>query len=244
MNIELSGLSKCYGATHALSGIDLRVEDPVRVLALIGPSGGGKSTLLRLLGGLEVSDSGTISIGGESLARDDAGLLAHRRRNGYLFQAFNLFPHFTALENVMLPLTEVHGQEIVAAKETAMTCLERFGLADHAGKRPAEMSGGQQQRVALARAIAIRPRLLLLDEPTSALDPEMTAEVLEVIEELCRDGQEIVLSTHEMGFARAVADEVVFLADGSVVEKATAEQVFENPSSEVVRGFLGRVMRY
>ena len=125
-----------------------------------------------------------------------------------------------------------------------MTGLDRFGLADHASKRPAEMSGGQQQRVALARAIAIRPRLLLLDEPTSALDPEMTAEVLEVIEELCRDGQEIILSTHEMGFARAVADEVVFLADGSVVEKGTAEQVFENPESEAVRGFLGRVMRY
>jgi polar amino acid transport system ATP-binding protein len=244
MNIELSGLSKRYGATHALSDIDLRVEDPVRVLALIGPSGGGKSTLLRLLGGLEVPDAGTVSIAGDMLARDEVGLLAHRRRNGYLFQAFNLFPHFTALKNVMLPLTEVHGQEDAAAKDTAMTCLERFGLADHASKRPAEMSGGQQQRVALARAIAIRPRLLLLDEPTSALDPEMTAEVLEVIEELCRAGQEIILSTHEMGFARAVADEVVFLADGSVVEKGTAEQVFENPESEVVRGFLGRVMRY
>ena len=244
MNIELSDLGKRYGETRALQSIDLRVQDPVRVLALIGPSGGGKSTLLRLLGGLEISDTGAVSIGGEMLARDDAGLMAHRRRNGYLFQAFNLFPHFTALENVMLPLTEVHGKESASAKETAMACLQRFGLADHSGKRPAEMSGGQQQRVALARAIAIRPRLLLLDEPTSALDPEMTAEVLEVIEELCRDGQEIVLSTHEMGFARAVADEVVFLADGRVVEQGTAEQVFESPKSDVVAGFLGRVMRY
>ena len=244
MNIELSGLSKLYGATQALGGIDFRVDDPVRVLALIGPSGGGKSTLLRLLGGLEVSDEGTVSIGGDMLARDDAALLAHRRRNGYLFQAFNLFPHFTALENVMLPLTEVHEEESSAAREKAMSCLERFGLADHADKRPAEMSGGQQQRVALARAIAIRPQLLLLDEPTSALDPEMTAEVLEVIEELCRDGQQIILSTHEMGFARAVADEVVFLAEGAVIEKGTAEQIFENPRSDVVRGFLGRVMRY
>lgn len=244
MKIELSNLSKRYGQTHALQGISLRVEDPVRVLALIGPSGGGKSTLLRLLGGLEVADEGSISIGGELLSSREPDLLAHRRRNGYLFQAFNLFPHFTALENVMLPLTEVHGEQKAAAREHAMSSLGRFGLGDHAGKRPAEMSGGQQQRVALARAIAIRPRLLLLDEPTSALDPEMTAEVLEVIEELCRSGQEIVLSTHEMGFARAVADEVMFLADGKIIEQAEAKKLFESPQSGVVQGFLGRVMRY
>ncbi len=244
MNIELSNLGKRYGETHALRAIDLSVEDPVRVLALIGPSGGGKSTLLRLLGGLEKPENGTVSIGGERLATDEAGLLAHRRGNGFLFQAFNLFPHFSALENVMLPLTEVHGRSKIEAREVAMAGLERFGLADHAHKHPAEMSGGQQQRVALARAIAIRPTLLLLDEPTSALDPEMTAEVLEVIEELCREGQEIVLSTHEMGFARAVADEVVFLADGQVVEQAAAERIFEQPESPVVASFFSRVMRY
>jgi len=244
MNIELSDLSKRYGETHALRGIDLKVEDPVRVLALIGPSGGGKSTLLRLLGGLEKPEQGTVSIGGERLATDESGLLAHRRGNGYLFQAFNLFPHFSALENVMLPLTEVHALSKQEARDLAMAGLDRFGLADHACKHPAEMSGGQQQRVALARAIAIRPGLLLLDEPTSALDPEMTAEVLEVIEELCRDGQEIVLSTHEMGFARAVADEVVFLADGRIVEQAPAERIFDRPESEVVASFFSRVMRY
>ena len=244
MNIELANLDKRYGETHALRGIDLRVEDPVHVLALIGPSGGGKSTLLRLLGGLEKPDGGTVSIGGECLAKDEPGLLAHRRGNGYLFQAFNLFPHFSALENVMLPLTEVHGRSKSEAREVAMAGLERFGLADHSSKHPAEMSGGQQQRVALARAIAIRPKLLLLDEPTSALDPEMTAEVLEVIEELCRDGQEIVLSTHEMGFARAVADEVVFLADGQVVEHGEAGSIFEQPKSTEVASFFSRVMRY
>ena len=244
MNIRLSDLRKSYGETHALSGIDLVVEDPVRVLALIGPSGGGKSTLLRLLGGLEVPEQGTVSIGGEVLGRDEASLLAHRRSNGFLFQAFNLFPHFTALENVMLPLTEVHGRPADEARCTALECLERFGLADHTGKHPAEMSGGQQQRVALARAIAIQPRLLLLDEPTSALDPEMTAEVLEVIEELCRDGQQIVLSTHEMGFARAVADEVVFLADGKVVECGSSTELFDRADCDTVQRFLGRVMRY
>ncbi len=246
MNIELSGLSKRYGESWALQGVDLRIEDPVRVLVLIGPSGGGKSTLLRLLGGLEVPDEGTVSFCGEPLGTRPAELLAHRRRNGYLFQAFNLFPHLTALENIVLPLTEVHGWEKAKARDAALSGLERFGLADHAGKRPAEMSGGQQQRVALARAIVAGPGLLLLDEPTSALDPEMTAEVLEIIEELGRGGQEIVLSTHEMGFARAVADEVVFLAEGRVVEQGSAERIFDHDQaeSEVVRSFLSRVMRY
>jgi len=244
MNIELSNLGKKYGDTHALRGIDLKVEDSVRVLALIGPSGGGKSTLLRLLGGLETPETGTVSIGGEQLAAGEAGLLAHRRKNGFLFQAFNLFPHLSALENVMLPLTEVHGRSKSEAREVAFEGLQRFGLMDHVHKYPAQLSGGQQQRVALARAIAIRPALLLLDEPTSALDPEMTAEVLEVIEELCREGQEIVLSTHEMGFARAVADELVFLANGQVVEQAAAKRMFEHPESPVVASFFGRVMRY
>lgn len=244
MNIELSGVSRRYGDTRALNSLHLSVTDPVQVLALIGPSGGGKSTLLRLLGGLEVPDEGTVVIGGAPLGTEEAGLLAHRRRNGYLFQAFNLFPHFTALQNVMLPLTEVHGSSRDAARDEAMAALQRFDLGDHAQKRPAQLSGGQQQRVALARAIAIRPKLLLLDEPTSALDPEMTAEVLSVIEELCRKGQEIVLSTHEMGFALAVADEVVFLGGGEVVERGAAEKIFGSPESEIVKNFLARVMRW
>ncbi|MCB1091943.1 MAG: amino acid ABC transporter ATP-binding protein, partial [Verrucomicrobiae bacterium] len=204
----------------------------------------GKSTLLRLLGGLEVPDSGEIRIDQTLLDRREDPLRSHRRRNGFLFQAFNLFPHLTALENLTLPLTEVHGKSIAEANEIARACLDRFRLADHASKHPAMLSGGQQQRVALARAIAHRPKLLLLDEPTSALDPEMTAEVLEVIEELCREGQEIILSTHEMGFARAVGDEIVFLADGNVVETGTPEALFDAPNSELVRSFLGRVMRY
>ena len=254
MNIELTGVSRIYGATRALSGVDLAVSDPVRVLALIGPSGGGKSTLLRLLGGLEVPDTGEIRFDSTLLGRGDnpvksgtamaTGLSEHRKRNGFLFQAFNLFPHLTALENVALPLAKVHGLAPDAARERALACLDRFRLGDHAAKRPAELSGGQQQRVALARAMAHRPRLLILDEPTSALDPEMTAEVLEVIAELCRDGQEIVLSTHEMGFARAVADEVVFLADGEIVEWGRPESLFGAPKQAAVKGFLGRVMRW
>ncbi len=244
MNIELTGLTRRYGDAHALRRVSYRVPDGVRVLVLIGPSGGGKSTLLRLLGGLDVPDEGEIRLDGALLSREEDFLRAHRRRNGFLFQAFNLFPHLTALENVTLPLVEVHGKTPAEARAIAGDCLERFRLSPHRQKRPAELSGGQQQRVALARALAHRPRLLILDEPTSALDPEMTAEVLEVIEALCRDGQEIILSTHEMGFARAVADEVVFLAEGEIVESGPPREIFDAPEAAGVRQFLGRVMRY
>ncbi len=244
MNIELTALSRRYGATHALRDVTFSVAPGVRVLTLIGPSGGGKSTLLRLLGGLEVPDAGEIRFDGTLLDRREDPLRSHRRRNGFLFQAFNLFPHLTALQNITLPLVKVHGKGEAEARGTALACLDRFRLADHAHKHPAQLSGGQQQRVALARALAHKPGLLILDEPTSALDPEMTAEVLEVIEELCREGQEIVLSTHEMGFARAVADEVVFLAEGSVIESGPPDRLFGEPREEIVRTFLGRVMRY
>lgn len=244
MNIELSGLTRRYGEAHALREVTYRVPEGVRVLTLIGPSGGGKSTLLRLLGGLDVPDAGEIRFDSTLLSREDNPLRSHRQGIGFLFQAFNLFPHFTALENITLPLTEVHGKSAAEARETAMACLDRFRLADHAEKHPAQLSGGQQQRVALARALAHQPKLLILDEPTSALDPEMTAEVLEVIAELCRDGQEIILSTHEMGFARAVADEVVFLADGEIIEHGAPDQLFDAPKAGAVSRFLGRVMRY
>jgi polar amino acid transport system ATP-binding protein len=161
-----------------------------------------------------------------------------------VFQGYNLFPHLTALENVALPLREVHGFEAGAAGERAMELLDRLGLKAHACKRPAQLSGGQQQRAAIARALAPRPRLLLMDEPTSALDPVMTGEVLEVIRELAEEGQQIVLATHEVSFARRVADWVVFLAAGKVVESAGAEAFFERPESEEARGYLGSLMRW
>ena len=244
MNIEASGIAESYGKSTALREVSLRVPGSARVVVLVGPSGGGKSTLLRLIGGLETPDAGSLVIDGAPLPRDHAGLLRHRRAHGFLFQAFNLFPHLTALQNVTLPLTEVHGMGGAEAEARAMERLERFLLGAHAGKRPAELSGGQQQRVALARALAHQPRRLILDEPTSALDPEMTAEVLEVIEELCREGQEIVLSTHEMGFARAVADQVVFLAEGKVLEIAPPDTFFGSPTHPEVKAFLGQVMRW
>ncbi len=244
MSIEIEGLTKHYGSTRAIDGIDLALGDAVKVLALIGPSGGGKSTLLRLLGGLETPDSGSVRIDGAAVPRDEEGQRAWRRRNGFLFQSFNLFPHLTALENIVLPLVEAHGWTRAAALARAREVVERFGMGDHLAKRPAELSGGQQQRIALARAMAHGHALLLLDEPTSALDPERKAEVLDLVEELCCAGQRTVLSTHEMGFARGSADAVVFLSAGKVVESGTAEEVFGAPKSETVKAFLGKVMRW
>ncbi|MED5586666.1 MAG: amino acid ABC transporter ATP-binding protein [Verrucomicrobiota bacterium] len=245
MKVSASGLHKDYAGTKALDGIDLDVDGDVSVLALIGPSGGGKSTLLRVLGGLEIPDSGSVSISGKNMDfGSEAALLAHRRSNGFLFQSFNLFPHKSALANISLPLEKVHGLLEPEARERAMDALKRFNLTEHAAKFPAQLSGGQQQRVAIARAIAHGPGLLFLDEPTSALDPEMTAEVLDLIAELKEGGQNIVLSTHEMGFARQVADEVAFLAEGKIIEIGTASWLFEQGEDARLRQFLSRVMRY
>lgn len=243
MKLEVAGLTKVYGKTRALDGLDLTVAD-ARVLVLIGPSGGGKSTLLRVLGGLETPDSGIVLVNGRPLATDTAALRAYRRGNGFLFQQFNLFPHLTALRNISLPLEKVHGQSAAAARDAAARALDRFGLLDHADKLPAQMSGGQQQRAGIARAVAHQPDVLFLDEPTSALDPEMTAEVLELIQELAEAGQHIILSTHEMGFARAVADQVAFVTAGKIEEIAPPDRLFHAPASELCRRFLSRVMRY
>lgn len=243
MKLSVTSLSKRYGEHTALHELSLEVP-AARVLCLIGPSGGGKSTFLRLLGGLETPSSGGISLLGEAMPESANGLLAHRRRNGFLFQQFNLFPHLSALRNLTLPLETVHGLTAADALATAKAALDRFGLIDHADKLPAQLSGGQQQRVGIARAIAAGPRILFLDEPTSALDPEMTAEVLELIQELAAEGQNIILSTHEMGFARAVADHVAFLANGHIEESGPPSQVFGAPTSALCQRFLSKVMRY
>lgn len=242
MEIRAASLTKTYGALHALDALDLSVSG-VRVLALIGPSGGGKSTLLRVMGGLEEADGGSLSVNGVEPG-SKAAALAWRRRNGFLFQQFNLFPHLTAHRNVTLPLEKVHGRSAEDAARTADECLDRFGLTGHTHKLPAQLSGGQQQRVGLARAIASKPEILILDEPTSALDPEMTAEVLELIGELAAAGQRIILSTHEMGFARAVADHVALIAKGKVAEHGPAAEVLEHPKVELTQRFLSKVMKF
>lgn len=243
MKLEIAGVTKRFGKTAALDGLSLSVAT-ARVLVLIGPSGGGKSTLLRVLGGLETADKGTVAINGQVLENDPSSLQAYRRKNGFLFQQFNLFPHLTALRNIALPLEKVHGHTPVEARAMAEQALARFGLIDHADKLPAQLSGGQQQRVGIARAVARKPEVLFLDEPTSALDPEMTAEVLELIQELAEAGQDIILSTHEMGFARAVADQVAFVAAGKIEEHAPPAELFENAKSPTCRRFLSKVMRY
>lgn len=242
MKLNITSLTKRFRDHLALD--DLSLDSEAKVLCLIGPSGGGKSTLLRILGGLETPDSGSIRINGELLPTSEKDLLAYRRRNGFLFQAFNLFPHLTALENLTLPLEKVHGFSPSKAIETARHSLDRFGLLTHANKLPAQLSGGQQQRAGIARAVATQPEILFLDEPTSALDPEMTAEVLDLIQELAHEGQHIILSTHEMGFARAVSDRIAFLTAGKIIECSTPETFFQEPATPLARRFLSRVMKY
>ena len=243
MNLLIDNLTKTYGEQDALRSVSLEIES-VGCMALIGPSGGGKSTFLRIVGGLEQATSGSIKLEGAPLPTEKKALLQLRRSNGFLFQSFNLFPHLSALRNITLPLEKVHGHSPESAHETAIDALKRFGMEPHAAKFPAQLSGGQQQRIALARAVSHKPKLLLLDEPTSALDPEMTAEVLELVQDLAEAGQNIILSTHEMGFAKAVADKVVFLADGTVKASGSASDVFDNPEDPTVSRFLSKVMKF
>jgi len=216
----------------------------VQVLVLIGPSGGGKSTLLRVMGGLEIPCSGSVHYDGAPLSSDVQKLRKFRQANGFLFQAFNLFPHLSALENIVLPLVKVHRYGPGEARAKAIAAMARFDMESHAEKMPAQLSGGQQQRIGLARAMAHDPKMLLLDEPTSALDPEMKAEVLDVIEELCRAGQRIILTTHEMGFAKRVGDRIAFLAAGKLIETGGATAFFEKPDSPAVASFLQKVMKW
>ena len=243
MKISLRGITKSFGPQTVLRTLDFEVEFE-HALALVGPSGGGKSTLLRLLAGLDLPDSGEILIDGKPVQSDESGLRTHRRKIGVVFQAYNLFPHLTALQNIRLPLEQVHGLSAQEAESRANQFLDRFQLLNHAGKQPAQLSGGQRQRVAIARALAVDPEFLLLDEPTSALDPEMTAEVLDVIAELRSSEKPIVLVTHEMGFARHTADLVALVADGGIPECSLAREFFEQPRHEATRRFLQRVLKY
>lgn len=244
MKLETQAVTKCYGAHAALDGATFVTGADARVIALLGPSGGGKSTLLRVLGCLLVPDEGSVSIDSRVLAHDEDGALNERRHNGFVFQGYNLFPHLTALQNITLPLREVHGLSEARAEQRGLELLHRLGLESHEHKRPSQLSGGQQQRAAIARALAPRPRLLLLDEPTSALDPVMTGEVLDVIRELAEAGQSIILATHEISFARKVADWVVFLAAGKVQESSAAADFFTKPQTDLARQYLEGLSKY
>jgi len=238
--LEVEGLRKSFGRLEVLRGIDLEVAEH-EVVCLIGASGSGKSTFLRCVNLLEAIDAGRIVVGGDEITARGVDVNRVRRRIGIVFQAFNLFPHMSVMRNVTLAPTKALGLSRARAEEEALELLRRFGLADKRDEYPDRLSGGQQQRVAIVRALAMRPDLMLLDEVTSALDPELVAEVLNVIRELAEGGMTMVIATHEMAFARDIADRVCFLDDGVILEEGTPEEIFTRPREPRTRQFLQRI---
>ncbi|MEW2568105.1 amino acid ABC transporter ATP-binding protein [Streptomyces sp. NPDC047070] len=241
--IELRHVNKYFGELHVLQDINLTVGKG-EVVVVIGPSGSGKSTLCRAINRLEPIGSGEIRLDGQPLAEEGRELARLRAEVGMVFQSFNLFAHKTVLQNVSLAQTKVRGRKKGEADKRSLELLDRVGLASQAPKYPAQLSGGQQQRVAIARALAMDPKALLFDEPTSALDPEMINEVLEVMQQLARDGMTMVVVTHEMGFARSAANRVVFMADGRIVEDRTPEEFFTDPRSDRAKDFLSKILTH
>jgi general L-amino acid transport system ATP-binding protein len=239
--IELAEVSKWFGDFQALKAVDLGV-DRQEVVVVCGPSGSGKSTMIRCINRLEKHDRGRIVVDGIELSDDLRKIQEIRREVGMVFQQFNLFPHLTVLENVTLAPRQVRRWNKARANEKAMEHLRRVRIPEQAHKYPLQLSGGQQQRVAIARALAMEPKIMLFDEPTSALDPEMIKEVLDVMEELAESGMTMIVVTHEMGFARAVADRMVFMADGEIVEVGTPEHFFTNPQEERTKQFLAQIL--
>lgn len=236
--VELHAIHKSFGELEVLKGIDLKIEEG-QVIALIGKSGSGKSTLLRTINGLETINDGTIMVAGKKVGDRDTDVLTLRLNVGMVFQQFNLFPHYTALENVMLSPQVVKKQSKAEAKEVAEEMLAKVGLADKMMHYPDQLSGGQQQRVAIARALAMKPRVLLCDEVTSALDPELVNEVLAVVRQLAEEGMTLVMVTHEMRFAREVCDKLVFMHQGRIHESGAPEDVFANPKTAELASFVG-----
>jgi len=241
MQIDIQNLTKTYGRQKALDNLSLRLDD-VRSLAIIGPSGGGKTTLLRILGGLEIPEAGTIQLNGRQVDFDEQQLFEHRKRIALVFQAYNLFPHLTALENITLPMVKTRSRIPGEAHDEAIALLERFGMADHRNKQPRQLSGGQQQRVAIARALALKPELLLFDEPTSALDPEITADILDLINGLRAENRDLILVTHEIGFARHACDHVAFVRNGQIETQGPSETIYDQPGSVEFERFVSRII--
>ena len=241
IKVDVVNLHKSFGKLDVLCGIDFQVNDG-EVVCLIGPSGSGKSTILRCLNKLEEPTSGSIMVDGAMITDKSTDINKVRQKIGMVFQQLNLFPHLTVLENITMAPIDLKLMTKEEAKETALSLLERVGLLDKADAYPKQLSGGQQQRVAIARALAMKPDIMLFDEPTSALDPEMVGEVLAVMRELAAEGMTMVVVTHEMGFARDVADRVVFMSDGVIVEEGTPKDIFTNPQAQRTRDFLNCVL--
>ena len=241
--VELTHVEKHYGDLHVLKDINLTVRKG-EVLVIVGPSGSGKSTMCRTINRLETIDSGDIRIDGKPLPQEGKELAKLRAEVGMVFQSFNLFANKTILENVTLAPIKVRHMDKKEAEDLAMDLLGRVGVASQASKMPSQLSGGQQQRVAIARALAMQPKVMLFDEPTSALDPEMVNEVLDVMVELAHEGMTMLCVTHEMGFARKVADKVVFMADGQILEQSTPDDFFEHPKTDRAKGFLSKILTH
>ena len=241
--IELEGVNKWFGDFHVLKDIHLKIRERERVV-VCGPSGSGKSTVIRCINRLEEHQEGRIVVDGQELDDDTKNVAAVRREVGMVFQQFNLFPHLTVLENCMLGPTRARGMSRVEARERAMEYLARVRIPEQAEKYPAQLSGGQQQRVAIARSLCMQPKVMLFDEPTSALDPEMIKEVLDVMIDLAQSGMTMIVVTHEMGFARTVADQMVFMDEGRIVESAPPDRFFASPESDRTRLFLSRILSH
>ncbi|MGM9916658.1 ATP-binding cassette domain-containing protein [Anaerotignum sp.] len=241
IKVKVEQLKKSFGSLEVLKGIDLEVKEG-EVVCLIGPSGSGKSTFLRCLNRLEETTAGTVIVDDNDITDPKCNINKVRENIGMVFQQFNLFPHLNVLENIMLAPVDRKKMSKEEAKQTAERLLATVGLAEKAAEYPANLSGGQQQRVAIARALAMKPDIMLFDEPTSALDPEMVGEVLEVMKQLARDGMTMIVVTHEMGFAREVADRVIFMDGGYIVEQGTPEEVFGNPQNKRTQDFLNKVL--
>jgi polar amino acid transport system ATP-binding protein len=239
--VIVNGLKKNFGKNEVLKGIDLTVKQG-EVVCVIGPSGSGKSTLLRCLNRLEEINDGEVLVDGTNIADKAIDINKARQNIGMVFQHFNLFPHLSVLENITLAPTELGKTDKAASRETALALLDQVGLADKADAFPASLSGGQKQRVAIARALAMNPDIMLFDEPTSALDPEMVGDVLNVMKDLAKDGMTMVVVTHEMGFAREVADRVIFMDGGYIVEEGKPEEIFSNPQHDRTKEFLDKVL--
>ncbi|RZI48995.1 amino acid ABC transporter ATP-binding protein [Lactococcus kimchii] len=239
--IEIKNLHKYFGKTEVLKGLDIQIQKG-EVVVMIGPSGSGKSTFLRTMNLLEKPTKGEVYFEGTNIADKSVDVFKHREKMGMVFQQFNLFPNMTVLENLSLAPVKTGKMDKTQAVEKATQLLERVGLADKAQAYPQSLSGGQQQRVAIARALAMNPEVMLFDEPTSALDPEMVGEVLNVMQELAKEGMTMVIVTHEMGFAKNVADRVLFMADGVIVEEGKPIDLFENPQEKRTQEFLAKVL--
>ncbi len=241
--IKVQDVHKWYGNFHALKGINMEVKRR-EVIVIFGPSGSGKSTFIRTLNRLEEHQRGQIVVDGIELSHDVRNIEQIRMETGMVFQQFNLFPHLTVMQNIVLAPIQVRKWTKQKAEEVAMQLLERVGIPEQAQKFPGQLSGGQQQRVAIARSLAMQPKIMLFDEPTSALDPEMIKEVLDVMVELAKSGMTILAVTHEMGFARAVADRMLFFDKGEIVEQGTPEQIFNHPQEERTKLFLSQILRH